>query len=183
MKCNRRRFALASGGILAAGYAGRFAAVSAQDAVPLFVYGDTVQGGKNMPEDQKAAKDCVLNNRFPRNSQIVWRIRVVDPMIGQAMDDTTLDKVEVTLGDSTVIALEFGGHPPQQNREFYWAGPWLVPKDYPTGTLPYTVMATAKDGRTGEYKPFDIPTSLLSITDEVLEDIVEEEEEAEATPT
>lgn len=182
MKCTRRRFALASGGVLAAGYAGRFAAVSAQDAVPLIVYGDTVQTAKNVPPDQVSEKDCVLNNRFPRNSQIVWRVRVVDPMTGQPMDDTMLDKVEVTLGDGTVIALKYGGHPPQQNREFYWAGPWLVPKDYPTGTLPYTVVATAKDGRTGEYKPFDIPTSLLTITDEVLQDIAEEEA-AEATPT
>jgi hypothetical protein len=181
MQCNRRRFALASAGVVAAAYGGRFTGVSAQDTVPLILFGDTVQSGKNVPEDQLEAKDCVLNNRFPRNSQIVWRVRVVDPMTGQAMDDTGLDKVEVTLGDGTVIALEYGGHPPQQNREFYWAGAWLVPKDYPTGTLPYTVAATAKDGRTGQYKPFDIPTSMLTITDEVLQDIAEEEEEA-ATP-
>jgi hypothetical protein len=151
--------------------------VSAQDTVPLIVYGDTVQGGKNIPEDQAPEKSCVLTNRFPRNAEIVWRIRVIDPMTGQPMDDTTLDKVEVTLGDGTVNALRYGGHPPQQNREFYWAGAWLIPKDYSTGTLPYSVLATAMDGRTGEFKPFDIPTSLLTITDEVLADIAEEEEE------
>jgi hypothetical protein len=169
MKCNRRKFALASGGLLAAGVSGRFAAVSAQDAVPLIVYGDTVQGTKNIPDDQKAAKGCVQTNRFPRNAEIVWRFRVIDPTTGQTMDDTTLDKVEVKLGDGQVLAMKFGGHP-KEPRDFYWTTPLVVPKDYPTGTLTYVVDATGKDGRTGEFKPFDIASSLLTITEEVLED-------------
>ncbi len=170
MKCNRRKFALASGGLLAAGVSGRFASVSAQDAVPPIVYGDIVQGSKNIPDDQKPAKSCVLNNRFPRNSEIVWRTRVVDPQTGQPMDDTTLEKVELKLGDGQVIAMEYGGHPRKEPREFYWTAAMLVPKDYATGTLAFSIVATAKDGRVGEFKPFDIPSSLLTITDEVLED-------------
>jgi hypothetical protein len=51
-----------------------------------------------------------------------------------------------------------------------------VPKDYPTGTLSFTVTATDTQGRTGEFKPFDIAPSLPTITDEVLEDAPEEEE-------
>jgi hypothetical protein len=109
---------------------------------------------------------------------LVWRVRVIDPKTGQPMDDTMLTKVEVTLSDGQVIELNYGQHPPAPNpaRDYYWANAWLIPKDYPTGTLGYTVIATATDGRTGEYKPFDIASSLPSVTDEVLADIEEEEE-------
>jgi hypothetical protein len=177
MNLSRRRFAAASGGLLLAGVTGRINPASAQDAVPLIVFGDTVQGGKNVPEDQAADKTCVLTSRYPRNSEVVFRVRVIDPTTGQAMDDTTLEKVETILGDGTVAEMDYGGHPPPaRDRDFYWTVPWLIPKDYPTGSVAYTVIATAIDGRTGEYKPFDIPSSSLTVTDEVLEDIVEEEE-------
>lgn len=175
MKCNRRVFALGSASLLAASVATRGSSARAQEEENhLFMYGDTVEGGKNRPEDDY--RHCVLSNVFPRNSQIVWRMRVIDMAAGgTALDDTTITKVEVTLADGTVIPLKYGGHPPQDKTDFFWSAGWVVPKDYPTGTLLYSVLATETDGDTAEYKPFDISASLLTVTDEVLEDI--------ATPT
>jgi hypothetical protein len=144
---------------------------SAQDGeVKLIVFGDIVQGSKNVAEEDKPARSCVLSSRFPRNSQMVWRMKVVDPATGEMMTDETLEKVEVTLSDGQVFEMEYGPHPPAPNppRDSYWTVPWLVPEDYPTGTLGYTVTATAKDGRTGEFKPIDIAPSLPTITEEVL---------------
>lgn len=158
---------------------GRSSAV-AQDEVTqkLIVYADTVQGGKNITEDQAPIRTCVLNSRFPRNGQVVWRIRVIDPKTGEQMDDTMLDKVVVTIQDGQTFDMAFHPHPPPPNppRDYYWAGAWLIPSDYPTGTFTYTITATAKDGRTGEFKPFDIPSSLPTVTDEVLATIEEEED-------
>lgn len=182
MKCSRRTLILSSTGLAIAASIGRFSHAGAQDPNALFVYADTVMSGKNLPADQTDEKDCVLNNRFPRNSQVVWRSRVIDPATGTTMDDTVLDKLEVTLGDGQVFAMKYGGHPSKQPRDFYWTAPWLIPKDYPTGTVVYSVKATAKDGRTGEYKPFDIPTSMLTVTDAVFEDVAAEGA-APATPT
>jgi hypothetical protein len=165
---------LTSAGLIGGGLGGRLALASAADAPSLVVYGDTVEGGKNVPKDQTAERSCVLSSRFPRNAEIVWRMRVIDPATGQPMDDTQLDKVEVTLSDGKTVALKYSGHPAKPKpRDFYWAGAWLIPKDYPTGTLSYSVKATAKDGRSGEYKPFDIPSSLPTITDQVLQDVAE----------
>jgi hypothetical protein len=180
MGSNRRAFVLAAAGLAATAGAGRFRTVGAQEnAGQLIVFGDVVQGGQNIPEDQQPMRSCVLTSRFPRNSQIVWRVRVVDPTTGEPMDDTMLDKVEIMLSDGQVFEMEFGVHPPEPNppRDYYWTAAWLVPKDYPTGTLGYTVLATAVDARTGEFKPFDIPASLPTITDEVLQDIAEEEDD------
>jgi hypothetical protein len=174
MKCSRRGFALASAGIVAVGLGARAPSARAQETpANLFLYGDTVEGGKNRPEDSD--RRCVLANVFPRNSQIVWRMRAIDMALGGvALDDTVVDTVVVTLQDKTEVSLKYGGHPPDEDTDFFWSSAWLIPKDYPTGTLLYSVLATAKDGRTAEYKPFDISSSLITITEEVLEDIVTE---------
>jgi hypothetical protein len=156
--------------------------VSAQDqASKLIIAADMVQGTKNIPEDQMAQRACVMTNRFPRNGELVWRARVTDPRTGEPMDGAMLSNVEVQLSDGQVFKMEYGPHPPAPNppRDYYWTINWVIPADYPTGTLNYTIVAADNEGRIGEFKPFDIPPSLLTITDEVLAEIAEEEEEEE----
>jgi hypothetical protein len=100
-------------------------------------------------------------------------------MTTEPMDDTMLEKVEVTLSDGQVFEMQFGPHPPEPNppRDYYWATNWIIPKDYPTGTFTYTVTASDAQGRTGEFKPFDLPPSLPSVTEEVLADVAPPEPE------
>ncbi len=171
MRTNRRTLIFGAAAAAAATTMRALPTGAQDDAAKLVVFGDIVQGGQNVPEDQKALRSCVLSSRFPRNSQMVWRMRVVDPKTGEQMDDKAVTKVEVMLSDDQVFEMEYGPHPPAPNppHDFYWTAPWLVPKDYPTGTLGYSVVATGADGRTGEYKPFDVPSSLPTITDEVYE--------------
>ena len=136
----------------------------------LFLMVDMVQGSTNVPKDQAAAKSCVLNNRFARNSQIVWRARIYDPKTGDLMDDKALKTVQITLGNGKTVDMKYGAHPKSPPGESYWTGSWIVPKDNATGTLKYTVTATAGDGRTGSFEPFSVAPSQLAITDEVLPD-------------
>ena len=138
----------------------------------LMISADTVQGSKNIPADQKANRSCVLSSRFPRNSEMVWRARIVDPATGDVMDNTVLDKVQVQLANGQTVDMKYGAHPKTPPNEYYWTGSWEVPKDAPTGTLNYTIVATAKDGRTGEFKPItSVAASLPAITDEVYADV------------
>jgi len=136
----------------------------------LFLAVDMVQGSTNLPKDQQPAKGCVLSSRFPRNSQVVWRARIYDPKTGDLMDDSALSKVEVRLANGQTIAMKYGPHPKNPPGEAYWTASWMVPKDNATGTLKYSITATSTDGRTGEFKPIDVASSLLTITDEVLPD-------------
>ena len=52
----------------------------------------------------------------------------------------------------------------QPEREF-WIAEWKVPADAPTGTLRYTVTARDSQGRTGEFKPFEVEPSQLMIVE------------------
>lgn len=147
--------------------------VAAPPDTVLAVSADIVWGPLNIPEDQRATQVCVLGNRFPKNSEIVWRARVVDPVTGEDMSDEELASVQVQLSDGQVLDMRYGPHPPDTPADFFWTTSFDIPVDYPSGTLGYEIVATAADGRTGTFTQFQVAPSLLTITDEVLETIEE----------
>ncbi|MGA7271997.1 MAG: hypothetical protein WB239_13080 [Acidimicrobiia bacterium] len=162
-------------GLLLAGCSGREeqteTTAASQVKADLTVQADTVQGSANIPEDQRATAVCVLNSRYPRNGEVVFRTRVTDPVTGEELDDQALSSVQVKLGDGTVLDMKYGGHPHDNPVDFFWAAGWDIPADYPTGTLNYEIVATDQSGRTGTFSPFNVQSSLLTITDQVLEPI------------
>lgn len=143
-------------------------ASQATTTTTLTVQTDTVYGSKNVPSDQAATQVCVNASRFPHNAEIVWRTRVVDPATGDDMDDQALEKVEVQLGDGQTLAMHYGGHPHDTPLDYFWTVSFDIPADYPTGTLSYQVVATAADGRTGSFTPFNVAPSLLTITEDTI---------------
>ena len=134
----------------------------------LTIHADTVMGPKNLADADKATKSCVLEGRYPRNSQVVWRARVLDGAEGAQLDDTAIDAITVKLADGQTFPMKFAPHPKNNPTDEFWAVSWTIPQDYPTGTVNYTITAADKEGRTTTYEPFDVAPSLLIITDEVL---------------
>ena len=131
----------------------------AQDAQRLFFEGDMVRGaGPGL-----AGPGCVLTNQFKRNEMVVWRIRVLDPKTGQALDDKGLNNLVVQLPDGQKFDSHFGPHPKGKQDDFFWTAAWKVPQSYPTGTIAYRVMATDKGGRTTTWEPFKSQPSQLAI--------------------
>jgi hypothetical protein len=139
----------------------------------LIVQADVVSGPLNIPGDQRAGRVCVLQNRFARNSEIVWRARVVDPVSGEQLDDTALEGVQVELADGQVLDMRYGPHPNDNPTDRFWTTSFDIPEDYPTGSLGYEIVATGTDGRTGSFVQFNVAPSLLTITDEVYETVEE----------
>jgi hypothetical protein len=136
-------------------------------AVDLILVADTVLGPANLtPEEKAGGQVCVQRNRFAKNEEIVWRVRVVDPATGEAMDDHALTSVVVHLPDQN-LDLRYGGHPRDNPVDFFWTTGFDVPETYPTGLLAYTIDATAADGRTGTYNQFGVALAQLQVTDEV----------------
>jgi len=136
-------------------------------AVDLVLVADTVQGPANLtPEEKASGAVCVQKNRFAKNEEIVWRVRVIDPATGEAMDDQALSSVVVHLPDQD-LDLHYGPHPRDNPVDFFWTTAFDVPETYPTGLLAYTIDATAADGRTGTYNQFGVALAQLQVTDEV----------------
>jgi hypothetical protein len=141
-------------------------------AEALFIDGDTVLGPTNLTEEERPLKTCVQMSRFAHNEEIVWRVKVIDPASGEPMDDSALESVQVVMGDQT-LDLHYGPHPRDNPVDFFWTVAWEVPEDYPSGTVSYTLEATAVDGRTGTWEQFAVQAAMLTITEDVREVINE----------
>jgi hypothetical protein len=138
----------------------------------LFLDVDTVLGPTNLTPEELPVKTCIQLSRFAHNEEVVWRVKVVDPATGEPMDDTTLESVQVVMGDQT-LDLHYGPHPRENPVDNFWTVGWEVPEDYPSGTVSYTVEATATDGRTGTWEQFGVEAAMLTVTDEVREVIAQ----------
>ena len=128
-------------------------------AAPLFFEGDMVRGGTDKGLTGPA---CVLTSQFKRGEAVAWRIRVRDQE-GRNVDASALESLVVRLPDGQTFPAHFGSHPKGKNSDQFWSASWMVPADYPTGTLSYTVVATTRDGSEQTWAPFKVALSQLTI--------------------
>jgi hypothetical protein len=143
-----------------------FAHVSAaQEAQKLFIEGDIVRG--NTPTGITGPV-CVLANQFKRKENVVFRIRVRNPA-GEPLDDKNIKAITVELSDGQKFQATYRSRPPANVRaafglseptDYFWSAAWLIPVDYPTGSLSYRVVATDTKGNTQSWTPFKDPRSL-----------------------
>lgn len=109
---------------------------------------------------------CMLQNAYVNDGEAkaTFRVRVFDPITGAELNDADLESVTVTLGDGQVFEMRYGPHPPDADeQDFFWTYGWVIFDGYPAGNVSYTIEATALDGRTGEFKPFNVAPSLLTV--------------------
>jgi len=140
-----------------AGFSGADAQIRTQPAGKLFFEGDIVRHalmGQQGPF-------CVLQNQYRRGEAVAWRIRVLNPN-GTVADNKALKGVEVELGNGQKLPARFGGHgmPPT---DFFWSLNWVIPGDFPTGSLGYKVHATMGDGSVVTWEPFTRDTTQLMV--------------------
>lgn len=128
-------------------------AATTQVAKNLILSSDMVSGGSG----------CVLDNVYKPGEEVVFRIRVYDPVTGEPMDNKALSSVTVSLPDGQSFTANYGGHPSTNPVDHFWAAGWTIPANYPTGTITYTETATAADGRTGTFDNFNVQPSLLTV--------------------
>ena len=142
---------------------------AAQDAQKLFIEGDIVRG--NTPAGITGPV-CVLANQFKRKENVVFRIRVRSAA-GEPLDDKNIKAITVELSDGQKFAASYRARPPANVRtafglaeplDYFWSAAWLIPGDYPTGSLSYRVVATDTQGNTQSWTPFKDPRSLPMVT-------------------
>lgn len=119
---------------------------------------DIVRGSKNIPTADAATQSCIHLNQFARNEQMVFRIRVLDPVTGKELDDKALKSVTVTLKNgATVDPAKYGPHPKDPPNASFWTTSWVIPENAPVGAVDFTITATDNEGRTGTWTPLQFP--------------------------
>src|SRR6202163_3156580 len=131
----------------------------AQQPQSIFLEGDMVRGNTGKGQ---TGPTCVLNSQFKRNENAVFRVRVRD-ITGKPLDDKGIKGIVVELSDGQKLPMRYGGHPPSGSIDYFWSAGWLIPDDYPTGTLYYKVVATDLQGRTQTWQSFQDPRSQIEV--------------------
>jgi hypothetical protein len=138
----------------------------AQNAPKLFIDGgDMVRGA------QRGAPGpaCVLNNQFKHLEKVVWRMRVRDAD-GKPLDNTGLKSVTVEVSNGQKIPATFGPHPPNgPATDHFWSAIWIIPTDYPNGSLTYKVTAIDQNGNSATWEPFNRTTTQLEVVPGAIE--------------
>lgn len=111
-----------------------------------------------------APGNCALQSRFKRGDPVGFRMTAIDSETGK-LEPTAQFVVHLTYAGRTVdLPMRYRGTVKQPEREF-WVAKWVVPADAPTGIVRYTVTATDKYGRSGEFKPFVVDDSQVTIVE------------------
>lgn len=109
--------------------------------------------------------NCTLKNVYKRGDPVGWRIEAVDPQTGHHVEPEAELVVHLNYAGTTQdIKMRWRATAQQPERQF-WVAKWMVPADAPTGIVRYTVTAKDKYGRTGDFKPFDVEASQLTIVE------------------
>lgn len=110
-------------------------------------------------------RNCNLSNVYKHGDPVGWRIEAVDPQTGQHIEPEAELIVHLNYGGAIKdIKMRWRATATQPERQF-WVAKWIVPDDAPTGVVRFTVTAKDKYGRTGEFKPFEVEASQLTITE------------------
>jgi hypothetical protein len=131
----------------------------AQQPQSVFIEGDMVRGNTGKGQ---TGPTCVLNSQFKHNENAVFRVRVRD-IFGKPLDEKGIQGVVIELSNGQKLPMRYGGHPPRNSVDYFWAAAWLIPDDYPTGTLYYKVVATDLQGRTQTWQSFQDPRSQIEV--------------------
>ena len=131
----------------------------AQQPQSIFIEGDMVRGNTGKGQ---TGPTCVLNSQFKHNENAVFRVRVRD-ITGKPLDDKGIKGVVIELSDGQKLPMRYGGHPPRNSIDYFWAVGWVIPESYPTGSLYYKVVATDLEGRTQTWQSFQDPRSQIEV--------------------
>ncbi len=123
----------------------------------LVVYGDTAYFfGPGKPSN------CFMQNRYKRGEPVGFRMTAINPETGKRDKNTQL-VVHLAYGGKTLDLPMRDRQTEQQPEREFWVMKWIVPDDAPAGVVKYSVTAKDAQGRTGEFKPFEVLASQLTI--------------------
>ena len=133
--------------------------VAGQSSEKLVVWGDlTYFFGPGKP------LNCTMQNRYQRGEPVGFRATAINPTTN-VRDKGTKLVVHLSYAGRTIDIPMRDRQTAQQPEREFWVAKWIVPDDTPVGVVRYTITATDPQGRTGEFKPFEVAASHLTIVE------------------
>jgi hypothetical protein len=126
----------------------------------LIVYGDVV----NFMRRPGFPGNCALQSRFKRGETVGFRMTAIDPATGEREPSAQFVVHLTYAGETQELRMRYRATAKEPERQFWVAG-WTVPKDAQTGIVRYRVTATDKYGRTGEFSPFVVDDSQVTVVE------------------
>jgi len=125
----------------------------------LILYGDlALFAGRENPEN------CILKSRYRQGEGVGFRMTALEPLTGKYAETAEL-VVHVTYSGKTIdIPMRYRGVG-ENPRPGFWTAKWVVPDDAPVGIVKYNVTGKDNQGRTGEFQPFTVEASQLTIVE------------------
>jgi len=107
-------------------------------------------------------RNCLLNNQFKRGEPVGFRMTAINATTGKR-DRATELVVHVSYAGRNVDVPMRDRQTDRQPERDFWVAKWMVPDDAPMGVVRFSVTAKDPQGRTGEFKPFEVQASQITI--------------------
>jgi hypothetical protein len=118
--------------------------------VNVFLYVDTVNGTRPVGAKPRPI-GCTQTNVFKRGEQVVFRIWGTEADSGNVLSTENVKYAYVKLPGQPNLKLNWGAHGASTNRVWFWTTPWIVPADYPLGSLSARVVFKTEENKFGLY--------------------------------
>lgn len=123
---------------------------------PFFFYVETLTSLNPSKYGVISTVPCVQSGVFKRGMRLVFRAEILDTSTGKRVTDKDGATVKVRLQHGEELQARWairGSTTALPDSAWMWDVAWDIPPDYPVGSLDYTIIVNAKDGRTATFIP------------------------------
>jgi hypothetical protein len=145
-----KRLFLLAGIVAALGAVAAPAFAQVPEKLNVFLYVDTVNGTRPVGAKPRPI-GCTQTNIFQRGEQVVFRIWGSEADTGAVLSTENVKYAYVKLPGSPNLKLNWGAHGSSTNRVWFWTSAWIVPADYPLGSINARIVFKTEANKFGLY--------------------------------
>jgi hypothetical protein len=123
---------------------------------PFFFYVETLTSTGPSNYGFTPTVPCTQTGVFKRGMRMVVRFEVLDTSTGKRVTDKDGATLKLRLPHGGEVPARWairGGAAAMPDSHWMWDTSWDIPPDYPLGSFDYSILVTAKDGRTATFTP------------------------------
>jgi hypothetical protein len=113
---------------------------------------------------QTVVPDGTMNNYFAPGSTVVFRSYAVDPKSRSIVEPKLVKYFYVAIANQPPLKYKFDATAPGASKGLPWTATWIVPADYPQGTVAFRSLLKLTTKRQGQFIQLPVSPSMLTIS-------------------